>query len=322
LRPLFTNNNGQEALVCMNEASAGKPSPAPVLLALELLGVKASRNVLMLGDTPDDIRSGKAAAITAVGVRLPGKESTALMDKALTDAGADRILNAGVAEMLDICLSDSISSYPAVVSTSKIQAAPKSMSSRSATFSRKTNETNITVSVEIDGVGNADVETGIGFLDHMLSALAKHSRCNFVVKCKGDLVIDDHHSAEDVAIALGECFDKALGPRKGIRRWGEAQCPLDEALSRAVVDVSSRPYCQVELGLKREKLGTLSCEMIPHVIASFCTAARLTVHVDCLRGENDHHRSESAFKALAVALREAVSFDSNAGVPSTKGVLN
>jgi len=192
---------------------------------------------------------------------------------------------------------------------------------RFASLTRKTNETSISVSVQIDGSGLAKVATGLGFLDHMLTALAKHSRSDFEVTCKGDLEIDDHHTAEDVAIALGECYDKALGARKNIRRWGHAQCPLDEALSRAVVDVSSRPFCQVDLGLKREKLGELSCEMIPHVIVSFCTSARLTVHVDCIRGENDHHRAESAFKALAVALREAVSWDATSGVPSTKGVL-
>jgi len=332
LRPLFTDVVGKEALVCMNEASAGKPSPAPVLLGLEKLAVLPSRKVIMLGDTPDDIRSAKAAGVSGFGVRLPGKESTALMDKALLDAGADRLLHAGLSELLDICVPEEVPALlgevrtqaprASVVSESVPMMSKTSSGSRFASFSRKTNETDISVSVEIDGTGKSDVDTGIGFLDHMLSALAKHSRADIVVRCKGDLVIDDHHSAEDVAIALGECYDKALGPRRGIRRWGEAQCPLDEALSRAVVDVSSRPYCHVDLGLKREKIGNLSCEMIPHVIASFCTSARLTVHVDCLRGENDHHRAESAFKALAVALREAVSYDAQAGVPSTKGVLS
>ena len=192
---------------------------------------------------------------------------------------------------------------------------------RYASISRKTVETDISVGVLIDGSGKADIETGIGFLDHMLTALAKHSRCDFFIRCQGDLHIDDHHTSEDVAITLGECFDKALGARKGIRRWGSAQCPLDEALSRAVVDISSRPFAHVDLGLKREKIGSLSSEMIPHVISSFCNSARITVHVDCLRGENDHHRAESAFKALAVALREAISEDITAGVPSTKGVL-
>ena len=335
LRPLFTDENGKEALVCMGEASAGKPAPAPVLLALHHLKLNPSSKIMLLGDTPDDIRAAKAAGILAYGIRLPGKVTSELMDKALADAGADMILNAGFTELLDICVAElSPSEMPAgparsIQSDVSIKKAgpviapiSSNTGSRTSAYSRKTNETEISVSVNIDGTGHSELDTGIGFLDHMLSALAKHSRTDIMVKCRGDLHIDDHHTAEDVAIALGECYDKALGPRRGIRRWGEAQCPLDEALSRAVVDVSSRPYCHVELGLKREVLGTLSCEMIPHVIASFCTAARLTVHVDCLRGMNDHHRAESAFKALAVALREAVSLDMGAGVPSTKGVLS
>jgi len=119
----------------------------------------------------------------------------------------------------------------------------------------------------------------------------------------------------------GEAFDKALGARKNIRRWGSALCTLDEALARAVVDISSRPWAEVHLGLTREKLGTLSAEMVPHVLASFASAARLTLHVDVLRGVNDHHRAEAAFKATGVALRAAVAFDAGTGVPSTKGVL-
>jgi imidazoleglycerol-phosphate dehydratase len=261
------------------------------------------------------------------GVHVPGVRKPA-MEKALMDAGAVRVLDAGLVELLTICPPVPVIHNPASRAAilafkpaAASFAAGAAAAGRTASFTRKTNETSISVSVNIDGSGRAHCATGLGFLDHMLSALAKHSRSDFEVVCKGDLEIDDHHSAEDVAIALGECYDKALGARKGIRRWGHAQCPLDEALSRAVVDVSSRPFCQVNLGLKREKLGDLSCEMIPHVIASFCTAARLTVHVDCLRGDNDHHRAESAFKALAVALREAVSLDASAGVPSTKGVL-
>jgi len=157
-----------------------------------------------------------------------------------------------------------------------------------------------------------------------VTSLGTHSKMDIQCQCKGDLEVDDHHSAEDVAIALGEAFDKALGTRSGIYRWGSAQCPLDEALSRAVVDISSRPWAVVGVKLKRDKVGTLSSEMIPHVISSFATSARICVHVDCLKGENDHHRAESAFKALAVALRQAIAFDqSSIGmVPSTKGVLS
>lgn len=133
--------------------------------------------------------------------------------------------------------------------------------------------------------------------------------------------IDDHHTAEDVSITLGMAFHKALGQVRGIRRFGSAFAPLDEALSRAVVDISNRPYAVIDLGLKREKIGDLSCEMIPHVLESFAQGAAITLHVDCLRGFNDHHRAESAFKALAIAIKEAISSNGTNEVPSTKGVL-
>lgn len=157
----------------------------------------------------------------------------------------------------------------------------------------------------------------------MIGAFARHGHMDVVLHCKGDTWIDDHHTAEDCALALGEAVDRALGERKGIRRWGLAMCPLDEALARAVIDISSRPHAEVSLQLTREKVGDLSCEMIPHVLASFAATARITLHVDVLKGSNDHHKAEAAFKSLGVALREAVSLDAgNAGaVPSTKGVL-
>ena len=156
----------------------------------------------------------------------------------------------------------------------------------------------------------------------MLSAFAKHGHFDVVLRCKGDTWIDDHHSAEDSALALGEAFDVALGPRRGIKRWGSALCPLDEALSRAVIDISSRPWAEINLGLKREAIGAISSEMLSHVFASFAQTARITLHVDVLRGVNDHHRAEASFKAMGVALREAVSVDGGGGgVPSTKGVL-
>jgi len=155
----------------------------------------------------------------------------------------------------------------------------------------------------------------------MLHALAKHSGWSLSLTCLGDLHIDDHHTAEDCAIALGSAFKQALGPIRGYKRFGTGFAPLDEALSRAVVDLSGRPFAVVDLGLKREKIGDLSTEMIPHVITSFAGAAGITVHVDCLRGLNDHHRAESAFKALAIAVREATSRTGGDEVPSTKGVL-
>jgi imidazoleglycerol-phosphate dehydratase len=195
------------------------------------------------------------------------------------------------------------------------------MTARRATIDRKTLETDIHVDLSLDGEGRADVATGIGFLDHLLTALVKHARLDVVLHCKGDLHIDDHHTAEDCAIALGQAFDAALGERRGITRFGSAFAPLDEALSRAVVDLSGRPHASVDLGLRREKLGDLSCEMIPHVVASLATASRSCFHVDVLKGDNDHHRAESAFKALALALRQALTRDGTASIPSTKGVL-
>ncbi|KAI8967639.1 imidazoleglycerol phosphate dehydratase [Mycotypha africana] len=194
---------------------------------------------------------------------------------------------------------------------------------RTATIKRKTNETDIKISLNLDDKLNQkiDINTGIGFLDHMLHALAKHGGWSLSVSCKGDLWIDDHHSAEDTGIALGMAFKEALGVPRGIKRFGSAHCPLDEALSRAVVDISGRPFADVNLDLKREMIGQLSTEMIPHVLESFAGAAGITLHVDVLKGKNDHHKAESAFKALAVAIREATTRTGTNDIPSTKGVL-
>ena len=194
------------------------------------------------------------------------------------------------------------------------------MTSRTAEISRKTRETEITVRLDLDGAGAAEVATGIGFLDHMLSTLAKHARFDLALSCKGDLGIDDHHTAEDCALALGAAIDQALGDRAGIERFGSAYAPLDEALARAVIDFSGRAYAYVRLGLQREALGGIACENLGHVLRSLATAARATLHVELLRGENDHHRAEAAFKATALALRQAVRV-TGGGVPSTKGVL-
>ena len=174
--------------------------------------------------------------------------------------------------------------------------------------------------VELDGAGSANIQSGIGFLDHMLSALACHGGLDLTLRCAGDLHVDDHHTAEDSAIALGQAVDRALGDRAGIARFGSAYAPLDEALARAVIDLSGRPFARVELGLTRDRIGTLAAENVGHVLSSLAVAARLTLHVDVLHGTNDHHRAEAAFKAVALALREAVAVR-GAGVPSTKGVL-
>ncbi|XP_065837209.1 uncharacterized protein [Oscarella lobularis] len=194
-------------------------------------------------------------------------------------------------------------------------------SPRVSTISRKTNETDISIRLDLDGTGTSDIDTGIGFLDHMLTALSKHSRFDLRLKCVGDLHVDDHHSVEDCAIVLGLAFKAALADKRGIARFGHAYAPLDESLSRAVVDISGRPYADVNLELKREKIGSLSCEMLPHFLTSFATSALITLHVDVIKGRNDHHRAEASFKALALALRAAVRTDTTAGIPSTKGVI-
>ena len=195
------------------------------------------------------------------------------------------------------------------------------MTPREAVIDRRTNETEIAVRLNLDGAGITDVTTGIGFLDHLLDALARHARFDLELTCEGDLHIDDHHTAEDCGLALGTALQQALGPRVGIRRFGYAYAPLDEALARAVVDISGRPLSDLNLGLTRERLGDLSCENIPHVLASLASTAGMTLHVDVLKGENDHHRAEAAFKAVALALRSAVEASGFDDVPSTKGSL-
>jgi imidazoleglycerol-phosphate dehydratase len=192
---------------------------------------------------------------------------------------------------------------------------------RTAAVERATRETAIRVSLDLDGKGAAEVRTGIGFLDHLLESLARHARFDLTLACEGDVRVDDHHSAEDCALAVGEALDRALGTRHGVVRFGSAYAPLDEALARAVVDLSGRPFAAVDLGLRREAIGGLACENIGHALRSLAVAARLTLHVDVLRGENDHHRSEAAFKAVALALRQAVACSGFDDVPSTKGTL-
>lgn len=192
---------------------------------------------------------------------------------------------------------------------------------RSARLERKTRETDIALRLGLDGTGESSVATGLPFLDHMLTALARHGRFDLELACKGDLEVDDHHTAEDCALALGAAFDGALGERRGIVRFGHAYAPLDEALARAVVDLSGRPWAEVHLGLRREFLGGIACENLTHFLQSFAMSARLALHVDMIRGENDHHKAEAAFKACALALRAVVARDGSGQVPSTKGVL-
>jgi imidazoleglycerol-phosphate dehydratase len=195
------------------------------------------------------------------------------------------------------------------------------MTARTATVTRATRETAISVTLDVDGTGRGDVRTGVGFLDHLLVALSRHARFDLALTCEGDLAVDDHHTAEDCALALGQALDRALGERRGVARFGWAYAPLDEALARAVVDLSGRPHAAVALDLRRDAIGGLACENISHFFRSFATAAQLTLHVDVLRGENDHHRAEAAVKATALALKQAVACSGFDDVPSTKGTL-
>ena len=184
---------------------------------------------------------------------------------------------------------------------------------RRAQARRETKETRIEASLALEP-GPILVETGIGFLDHLVSTLAFHGGFSLSLRCEGDLRIDDHHTTEDCGIVLGDLFKEALGDRAGILRFGSAYAPLDESLARAVVDISGRPFSAIELGLVREKLGDLACENVGHFLASFAQHAGLTLHLDLIRGANDHHRAEAAFKALALALREAVAYRAARGV--------
>lgn len=194
---------------------------------------------------------------------------------------------------------------------------------RTASLSRSTRETEIAVSLDLDGRGEADISTGVGFFDHMLTQIARHGHIDLTVKAKGDLHIDDHHTVEDVGIALGQCFRKALGDKAGITRYADVTLPLDEALSRVVVDISGRPYLVFRTAFHADKIGSFDTQLVEEWFRAFAMQAGLTLHVETFYGTNDHHIAESCFKALARALRVAVAVDaSEAGrVPSTKGVL-
>ncbi len=191
---------------------------------------------------------------------------------------------------------------------------------RRSEINRATTEVTITGYLDLDGSGKSEVKTGLGFLDHMLAALAKHGRFDLTLTATGDTEVDDHHTVEDCAIVLGRAFDEALGDRTGIARFGYGYAPLDESLSRAVVDLSGRPWPEVSIEFTRETIGEVATENIIHFLRSFAIEGRMALHVDLIRGDNDHHKAESAFKALAIALRAATTADGD-GVPSTKGTL-
>ncbi|MBW3099123.1 imidazoleglycerol-phosphate dehydratase HisB [Pseudohoeflea coraliihabitans] len=194
---------------------------------------------------------------------------------------------------------------------------------RSASITRKTNETDIQVSVTIDGTGRAKIATGIGFFDHMLDQLARHSLIDMEISARGDLHIDDHHTVEDVGIALGQALHKALGDRKGIRRYASIDLPMDETLSRAALDVSGRPFLVCDIAFTAQRIGTFDTELVREFFQAFAQHGALTLHIANLYGANSHHIAESCFKAVARALRAACEIDPRMAdaVPSTKGML-
>ena len=194
---------------------------------------------------------------------------------------------------------------------------------RQASVERVTKETRITGTVDLDGTGAYDVKTGIGFLDHMLEQLSRHSLIDLSLRAEGDLHIDFHHTTEDTGICIGEAVSKALGDRKGIRRWGEATVPMDETLTRVALDASNRPYLIWKVNFSKPKLGEMDTELFKEWFQAFAQNAGLTLHIENLYGENNHHIVESCYKGLARALRAAVEIDprKSDAIPSTKGVL-
>ncbi|MGH8915247.1 MAG: imidazoleglycerol-phosphate dehydratase HisB [Acidimicrobiia bacterium] len=192
--------------------------------------------------------------------------------------------------------------------------------SRNAQIKRETSEVTITGRLDLDGTGVSEVKTGLGFLDHMISSLARHGGFDLELVAVGDTGVDDHHTVEDCAIVLGRAFDQALGDRSGIARFGYSYAPLDESLARAVVDLSGRPWPEISIDFTRDTVGEVATENIVHFLRSLAMEGRMALHVDLIRGDNDHHKAESAFKAMALALRAAVAVSGDV-VPSTKGTL-
>ena len=194
---------------------------------------------------------------------------------------------------------------------------------RTATITRRTNETDIALKLELDGRGESQISTGVGFLDHMLTLLARHGRFDLELTCKGDTWVDDHHSVEDIGIALGQAFAQALGDKRGVRRYASLCLPMDEALILCAVDLSGRGGYYEDLAIPTEKIGSFDTQLVYEFMEAFAVNARVTLHLRKLAGRNSHHIAEGAFKALARALREAVSIDPEFQdeIPSTKGML-
>lgn len=194
---------------------------------------------------------------------------------------------------------------------------------RSASITRKTAETEISVKIDLDGTGTYDNQTGVGFFDHMLDQLARHALVDMEIRCKGDLHIDDHHTVEDVGIALGQALAQAVGDKKGIRRYGACLLPMDDALVRAALDISGRPYLVWNVAMPTAQIKTFDTELVREFFQAFSTHGGLTLHIDALHGINSHHIAEAAFKSVARALREALEIDPRKAdaIPSTKGTL-
>ena len=194
---------------------------------------------------------------------------------------------------------------------------------RTASIERNTSETEISVTLNLDGTGAYDIETGVGFFDHMLEQLSRHSLIDLTVRTKGDLHIDQHHTVEDTALAIGAALAQALGEKRGIRRYGDALSPMDETLTRVALDISGRPWLVWKTQFTQKRLGEMDTELFQHWFHSFAQAAGITLHIETLHGDNNHHIAESAFKGLARALRLAIEIDPRKAdaVPSTKGVL-
>ena len=194
--------------------------------------------------------------------------------------------------------------------------------SRQAQITRNTNETQISVTLDLDGSGKTKLASGVGFLDHMLDQIARHGVFDLEVSAKGDLHIDAHHTVEDIGITLGQAFAKAIGDKMGVRRYGHAYVPLDEALSRVVVDLSGRPGLDMKIDFVRARIGEFDVDLVREFFQGFVNHALVTLHIDNLKGDNAHHQAETAFKAFGRALRMAVELDARmVGVPSTKGSL-
>jgi len=194
------------------------------------------------------------------------------------------------------------------------------MANRTAKIERKTNETQITVDLNIDGIGSYDIATGVGFLDHMLAHLSKHSGIDLTVKASGDTFIDDHHTVEDVAITIGQCFDKALGDKRGITRYGSSSVPMEDALANVAIDLSGRPFCVYNVNYPSPKIGTFDVELIEEFMRAFTNSSRINLHINVAYGTNSHHIAEAVFKSVGQSLGKAAAIKGDQ-IPSTKGIL-